>query len=84
MLPDHVWVPLRLLRYEPDQWGGLEDFLRDVEQAWFEDGQHWFGVQFGGSTGWRKVAPSDCKTLDWHREPLQPATVGPARGSTPS
>lgn len=70
MLPKDVWVPLRVLGYDPTQHGDLTDFMGEVQQGWFDDGVYWYGVQFGGAIGWRKVAQADCKTLDFLQHPL--------------
>lgn len=32
-LPKHVWVPLNVLGFNLDQWGGLQNFLGDVQQG---------------------------------------------------
>lgn len=82
VLPNHVWVPLRILGFDPTQWGGLQTFLGDVQQAWWEHTVQFYGVDFGGGIGWRKVAVADCHSMDWRAERSPPYTrPGP---STPA
>jgi hypothetical protein len=51
VLPDEVWVDLRIMGYDSVQWYGLTQFLGEVQQKWTEDGVHWYGIEFGGSIG---------------------------------
>lgn len=68
MLPQHVWVPLEILRFDPVRWGGLRTFFGNVQASWWEDDVWWYGIEFGGAIGWRKVAVNDCQTMDWREE----------------
>lgn len=54
--------------YDPKQFGGLEYFVEEVQQAYWEDDQHLFGVEFGGGISWHLVNCLDCSTRDW-RDP---------------
>jgi hypothetical protein len=84
-LPDVVFVSLLILGFDPALWGGLSEFRGEVTQQWYEDGEVWWGVKFGGSIGWCQVRPGDYQTFDWRQPPApaipQPPTLSVEEGS---
>lgn len=45
-LPEHVCVRLDFLGCDLEQWRGLEYFICDVQQSFWERGKQFYGVEF--------------------------------------
>lgn len=77
--PEEVWVRFEVLGYASEDYGGIEHFVGEVQQAYWEEDNHLFGVDFGGGIGWHIVNCLHCSTRDWH----DPATSRQGRWRQP-